>query len=216
MQKQSCCIEIIKEIAKVMTGFCVFDGKTGLTNSTIAIVFPGEFHSNLLKVNPGIQKVTGAVLSDESLPPIRLDTITDVELCPNCRGRTGAVRCSCNNGTTTCCECGSPVKCKDCRGSGFLKKAGEPCLYCMGTGFDAGLLPVELRPGLFISAKHVAFLQKYWPDVVFFAGESHGVQPVLFKAGNGIYGAVMPMAGVTDHIRIYKNKKIASESEKQA
>jgi hypothetical protein len=200
-------LEIIKNVSKIMNGFSLFDGKTGVTDGKIAVVFPIDALdavAGLPRQIEGIKDVTDRHRHNPE--PVTLPIIRHVSPCVVCRGDPDAeiICAECGGGgIVPCCECGQNTTCRQCDGTGIRKEKNEPCLHCANTGLEAEAYPINVVENRYISVKYAAFLQKHFPDVVFHSTADD--QPTIFfeSPTSGVYGVVMCMAGISASTRAY-------------
>lgn len=200
-------LEIIKNVSKIMNGFYLFDGKTGVTDGKIAVVFPTDEPdtvSGLPRHIKGIKYVTDRHRQNHNPEPVILPIIRHVSPCIVCRGDYDAeiICAECDGeGIVPCCECGQNTTCRQCAATGIRKEANQPCLHCANTGLEAAEYPIKVADR-YISVKYAAFLQKHFSDVVFHAVDDRAV--IFFESpATGVYGVVMCMTGISASTRIY-------------
>lgn len=206
-------LEIIKNVSRIMNGFCLFDGKTGVTDGKIAVVFPAdvpEIVSSLPRRIDGIKKVTDKHKQYHDPKPVILPVIKHVSPCIVCRGNPDAevVCLECDGeGILPCCECGQNTTCRQCNATGIRKEANQPCLHCANTGFEAEAYPIEVVENKYISVKYAAFLQKHFPDVVFYVAGNDEPATYFESPATGAYGVMMCMAQVSKSTRVYPEEE---------
>lgn len=211
--------EIIKNVSKIMNGFYLFDGKTGVTDGQIAVVFPTDEPdtvSGLPRHIKGIKDVTDRHRQNHNPEPVILPIIRHVPPCIVCRGDYDAeiICAECDGeGIVPCCECGQNTTCRQCAATGIRKEADKPCLHCANTGFEAEAYPIKITESRYISVKYAAFLQKHLPDVIVYAAENDTPATYFEALATGVYGVVMCMAGISASTKIYPES--ARESEKK-
>lgn len=214
--------EIIRDVLKIMNGFYLFDGKTGITDSKIAVVFPGnepDMVSGLARQIKGIKDVTDRCRQSHKPEPVILPIIGRVSPCVVCRGDYDAeiICAECDGaGIVPCCECGQNTTCRQCAATGIRKEAGKPCLHCANTGFEAEAYPIKVTESRYISVKYAAFLQKHLPDVIFHVAGND--EPIIYfeSPATGVYGVVMCMAEISASTKIYPEDTQESEKKGKA